>query len=62
MPAAAFAAIAPFAVVFGGENHQTLLVEVKINIFNEPLGRFGNRLVHTGLAVMDAARGDACWQ
>lgn len=62
MPASAFAAIAPFTVVFGRKNHQTLLVEVKINVFNEPLGRFGNRLMHTGLAVMDAAWGNACWQ
>lgn len=60
MPATAFAAIAPFAVVFGGENHQTLVVEIKINVFNEPLGRFGNRSVHTGLAVINASRGNAC--
>lgn len=62
MPAAALAAIASFAVVFGSKNHQPLLVEVKINIFNEALGRLRYWLVHTGLAVMDAAWGNACWQ
>ena len=62
MPAAAFAAMASFAVVLSSKYHQALLVEVKINVFNEPLRRLRYGLVHTGLAVVDAARGNACWQ
>lgn len=59
MPATAFTAKAAFAVVFGSEYHQPLLVEIKVYVFNEPLGRLRYGLVHTGLAVMDAAGSNA---
>jgi hypothetical protein len=46
MPAAAFATIAPFAVVKLSEHHQAVGVKVEVFSFYQTFGRFGNSVLH----------------